>query len=256
MQNDFEHDIKLTTQKPAAAGALSMESDHQANLRIRSSWLVQKWRQVSGWLQANTTTPDFLPSSWSHPIFGYVIAVLFQFVAVTIITLLVQFFPSFHFPEAPVLIIVLLVALCWGLGPSVVATLVGVALLVFLVLSPDFSLVMGQVMDAVSIVLCTVVGLIASILASQVQRARHHAETLSTHLEMVIEAIPDPLVIYDRQGIGIHFHRFARNVLAAEQGVLSLVEMYKQLAWHTVNGGGALSGGSAPGTGIARGNRV
>lgn len=236
MQNDFEHDIELAAQKPAAAGALSMESDHEANLRIRSSWLVQKWRQVSGWLQASTFVPNFLPSSWSHPFFGYVIAVLFQFVAVTTITLLVQFFPSFRFPEAPVLIVVLLVALGWGVGPSVVATVVGAALLVFLILSPDFSLAMAQVVDVVSVVLYTVVGLIVSILASQVQRARHHAETLSTHLETVIEAIPDPLVIYDRQGIGIQFNRFAHDVLPAEQGVLSLVEMYEQLAWRTGKG--------------------
>src|SRR5258708_17829614 len=77
---------------------------------------------------------------WSHPVFGYLTAFLLPFAAVTAIALLVQGFPAFRFQGVLVILVVLVVALNWGLGPSVLATFFRTVLLLFLPLSPLFSL--------------------------------------------------------------------------------------------------------------------
>src|SRR6266699_299007 len=70
---------------------------------------------------------------WFHPVFGYLAAFLLPVAAVTVMALLVRGFPLLRFQGG-------LVALNWGLGPSVLATFVGTALLLFVPRSPFFSL--------------------------------------------------------------------------------------------------------------------
>src|SRR6266699_1240770 len=114
--------------------------------------------------------------SWSHPVFGYLAAFLLPFAAVTAMALLVQGFPSFRFQGVLVILVVLLVALNWGLGPSVIATFVGTALLLFLPLSPLFSPGVVHPADVLGVCLSLGVGLTVSVLTSHMQRARRHAD--------------------------------------------------------------------------------
>src|SRR5260221_5851246 len=71
---------------------------------------------------------------------------------------------------------VLVVALNWGLGPSVLATFVGNGLLLFLRVSPLFSLGMVHPADVLGVCLSLGVGLTVSVLTSHMQRARRHAD--------------------------------------------------------------------------------
>src|SRR5215471_11522633 len=75
---------------------------------------------------------------WTHRVFGYLAAVLLPLAAVVAMALLVRGLPSFRFQAVLVLLAVLVVALNWGLGPSILATIVGTVLLL-LPLYPLFS---------------------------------------------------------------------------------------------------------------------
>lgn len=116
--------------------------------------------------------------SWSHPVFGYLAAMLLPSAAVTAMALLVQGFPLVRFQGVLVMLVVLVVALNWGLGPSVLATFVGTTLLLFLPLSPFFSLAVVPSADVLGACLSLGVGLTVSVLTSHLQRARRHADVV------------------------------------------------------------------------------
>ena len=102
------------------------------------------WRSACEFFTRNTFVPTWLPRRWSHPLIGYLVATLLQVAAVTVNVLLLQAFPSFRFPEALALLVVVGVAFTWGVGPSIIATLVGALLLTFLILPPYFSLAVAE----------------------------------------------------------------------------------------------------------------
>jgi K+-sensing histidine kinase KdpD len=102
---------------------------------------------------------------------------------------------------------VVLVALTWGSGPSLVATLVGVVLLDFIVFPPPFTWSYATARDVVSVGLVLGVGLLISLVAGQVARARLQAEQARTasetqagELETILESITEGVAVVDRAG--------------------------------------------------------
>lgn len=187
------------------------------------------WRMLLLWLKRNTFAPHFLIRPLQHPIVGYMVAILLQCVTVVAIAFLVIIFPAFRFHEALMLLAVLLVALGWGAGPSIVATLVGAILLSILLIPPYLSLMISQVEDVFGVLLYVIVGLTISVLASQAQQARYRAEAVSKRLGDILDAIPETVVIYDRHGKNVHMNRIAREGIAGEQQHLSIAEMQEAL---------------------------
>jgi len=188
--------------------------------------------------------------SWSHPVFGYLAAFLLPCAAVTAMALLVRGFPSLRFQGVLVMLAVLLVALNWGLGPSVLATFVGTVLLLFLPLSPLFSLGMVHPADVLGVCLDLGVGLTVSVLTSHMQRARRHADvvlrdvtqrrqleqrthtllnTLLTMAEILVQA-PDTgkagnhqLSLPTRE-VAAHLGELTRNVLDCQAATIIALE--------------------------------
>lgn len=183
-----------------------------------------------------STMPRFLPNIWSHPILGYLAAILLQLLVILGILALTQVYPAFRFPEGPLILVILLTALQWGAGPSVVATVVGAALLIYFILPPIFSPLVAQQEDIIGVIVYLIVGFTVSILASQTQRTRHRAEAVSRRLETIIEAIPDSLVIYDHEGKGVQFNRSARKATSTEAQTLPLDKMPQKLHLRSLDG--------------------
>jgi len=102
--------------------------------------------------------------------------VVLQVITVTSLVALIRLFPSFQFQEALLILVVLVVALTWGVGPGLLATLAGATLLTLLFLPPVFSLMIARIADGLLVYLA--VGLAVSLLASQVQQARRATEHL------------------------------------------------------------------------------
>jgi K+-sensing histidine kinase KdpD len=102
---------------------------------------------------------------------------------------------------------VVLVALLWGAGPSLVATFVGVLLLEVLIFPPPVSGTPTNVIDAISDGLVLGVGVLISLFAGQVARARHEADqarkasdTRARELETILETITDGVAVVDQAG--------------------------------------------------------
>ncbi|MBA2393818.1 MAG: DUF4118 domain-containing protein [Ktedonobacteraceae bacterium] len=172
-------------------------------------------------------TPHFLPRPLRSLVVGYFIALLLQLLVATILILLMKVYPTFQFSESLALLVVLLVALAWGVGPSLFATLVGAVMLVFLTLPPYFSLAVVGVDNRVGIFLFVIVSLTVSLLASQTQRARsaleeekeslHKSEQAAQgraqQLEALFEAVTDGILVYDIDGRLQQTNTMARTIL-------------------------------------------
>lgn len=175
------------------------------------------WRIVVRWFLTHSFTPQWLPKPWNHPMIGYIVAILSQFIAVIVTMLLTQIFPSFTSTGLLGVLTIALVALNWGAGPSVIATLVGAALINFIIQVPHFN----WSLDATSLVQLLIfflVGITISIVASQIERARRSAEELALSLEVersrldaIIETVPDALSIHDVHGNIIRLNRAGRR---------------------------------------------
>ena len=122
---------------------------------------------------------------------------LVQVIAITGLTALIRLVPSFQFQDA---LVVLVVALNWGAGPGLLATLVGGTLLLFLLLPPVFSLTIARVEDALGLLIYLGVGCAVSLLAGQVQRVRRSAEQAHRQLDTIQQAMTDAVMVYDGEG--------------------------------------------------------
>src|SRR3989440_7841670 len=105
------------------------------------------WLAIRHWLVAHTFAPPFLTGRWSHPAVGYLLAVVLQVITVTSLVALIRLFPSFQFQEALLILVVLAVALTWGVGPGLLATLAGAAPLPMVLLPPIFCFMVSASRD-------------------------------------------------------------------------------------------------------------
>ncbi len=222
MQPNFEQDAKSIEAEPLNSPlytAASVSPDHKSSTS-RSGRL---WERGTQWFQGVLFTPGVLPSPWSHAVFGYLFAIFGQIIASIVLILIYHSLPFLRFSSALVLLIVLLAALAWGVGPSLLATFIGAILLQFLIFPSSPPALAAQTEDIGRVLPYIVIGLTISLLISQVQRARQAAQALSQHLETIIETLPDPLVIYDMQGRVIRQNKSAREMgkLVFEQSSLS-----------------------------------
>ena len=138
------------------------------------------WRRLRRWVRANMFAPSWLPARLRHPALGYLAAVMVEVIAVALTLLLRMVMPAFSLLEALVILGVVVVALNWGGGPSLLAALVGMTLLSYAVFPPQFSWSIARVEEAVGLALGLVVGLLISLVAGHVARrsqARQEAET-------------------------------------------------------------------------------
>ncbi len=159
------------------------------------------------WLLANTFAPPWLKGPLSHPLVGYLAAIVLQVLAIFITLLLSRAFPGFTHPTALSLLVITLVALWWGAAPSILSTLVGAVLVNYVLIPPRAFTWSVNLTDLVGFVVICLVGASISRLASQSERGRRQAESLANslaqeqaRLEATFEAIPDILSIHDAQG--------------------------------------------------------
>ena len=180
------------------------------------------WQKPIKWFLTHTFTPQWLPKPWNYPIIGYIIAIISQFIAIIATTVLTHLF-SFTYTSLLEVLVVALVALNWGVGPSLIATLTGAILLNFVAQPPHLTWTLYGT-DILEISLFLLVGIAISIVASQIERARRNAEKLAlsleverTRLEAIIETVPDALSIHDVEGTIVRINRAGRQQTGSER---------------------------------------
>ena len=178
------------------------------------------WWHLYRLVRANTLVPSWLPARLRHPVFGYLAAVILEVIAVVLTLLLAVIFPGFSLFGVLVTLMVLVIALSWGGSPSLFAMLVGVGLLYYSFVQPQFSWGIKSRADMVGLGLVLVVGLLISLVAGQAARARRQtdqacqeAEARAAQLRTVFETLVDGILVYDQHGHAIQQNSAARTLL-------------------------------------------
>jgi PAS domain S-box-containing protein len=165
------------------------------------------WRGLRHWFRVNTFAPAWLGQPWQHPLIGIGTAILSQVLVLGIRQALVQVFPQSAFYNALSLLMVSIIALSWGAGPSVIATLFGATWLAFIILPSQVSTPLAVDSVVISVLIYLLAGFAISALASRTERSRRNAQTLAASLEQerarletILETIPDAVSLYDARG--------------------------------------------------------
>jgi signal transduction histidine kinase len=181
------------------------------------------WARGAGlpeWVQAHTFVPSWLPVRWQHPLTGYGAAVLLQALAVLLTYWLLQGVPSFPSHTLLVMVVVVLVSLTFGAGPSLTATAVGIVLLWYALLEPPGWQLAGMG-DALSLVLLTTVGVLISAAVSRAEHARRQAMAATrardVFLSLAAHELRTPVTAY-MGTVELAKWRLQRLTAAAQQG--------------------------------------
>lgn len=169
------------------------------------------WFTFSRWFVENTFTPPWLARRWQHPMVGFVAAFLLQALAVLATLLLLRYFPSFAFTSLLEIFVIAIVALNWGAGPSITATIIGLLLINYFILPPHFTLQFRTLQQNSEGVIFLLVGLAISVSASRLERERRVATAERALLNAIIEAVPDVITIHDEQGRLIRLNQIGRQ---------------------------------------------
>ena len=227
---------------PSSSEQMSPNStqDHSEPKRFSIQHL---WQTTYQWFLIHTFSPTWLPQRWRHIALGYVVAIILQVLATFVTLLLVQTFPSFAFVGLLEVLAVVLVALNWGAGPSLLATLVGAGLIEFVVLPQHFIWTLDSAKNVVEILLFLLVGLALCVFASRSERVRQNVQALATsltteraRLEAVIETVPGAVSIHDAQGNIIKLNRLGLENAGAERSNETLLSSQQSFAVHTPSG--------------------
>lgn len=236
--SEYERELPLPLHDEAI---LPVTDTLQSNSDMKAQEPGPLWK-IRHWFRLNSFSPGFLTHPWSHPAVGYLVACLLQTLAVTAIVWILQVDHAFRFPEALLLLVVLVVSLIWGAGPGIVTTLVGTTLLIFLLLPPTISLEIARVEDIFGAGLFLGVGLTISLAASQVERARAEAvlqrrrveklfaqleveqhtlqvseqekRTRVSELEAIFEALTNGIALFNGDGHVVHMNTALRKLLS------------------------------------------
>ena len=202
-------------------------------------------RRLSYWFVASTFTPSWLPTKLQYPFFGYLVALLLQAIAVLGSLYLDAMLQVFIFIGSLEVLAIALVALSWGVGPSVLSTLFGACLFDYVILSPHFSGVLHKPGDIYQLFLFILIGLAISIVASQTERARRRVERFAAslakehaRLEAIIETVPDVVAIYDKHGRMTQVNEIGRQsgMVTSRMNNGSLEALVKAQAAFTLTG--------------------
>ena len=215
-----------TQEIPQKAGDIESRSEH-------------RWKRLTHSLRATTRTPEWLHAPWNHRISSYVFALLLPLLSIILTLLLKQIFHTFVFPGVLIIMALLVVAILWGTGPGLLATLWGTILFNVIVLSPRYALSVNVFQDVFETCFLLVVGVIMSLIVSRIEYVR--AEAVSAHLEIeklvtqlelekdalrqaqqlateqasemeaFFEAVVDCIYIYDSQGHLLRMNTAART---------------------------------------------
>jgi len=158
---------------------------------------------------------------WRRPLTGYVLSI--PFVGVTLLGVLwvQRLFPHFSFFEGPLLVVIMVMALMWGIGPALFSALVSTAALTYLYIPVSESLDVTALKALLPIAPFFLSGVIIAVVTGQRESARRRAhfaeqeeQDRANELEATFEAMADGVVVYDDEGHMLRTNTVARSLFA------------------------------------------
>lgn len=177
-------------------------------------WLLSLQRLAGG----HQRSLAYLPR-WRHPLAGYLVGLLLVSLSLAIGLVEARLLFPFSFPGLLLLFVVVLVALCWGVGAALFTTALSVLALDYLYVPPFGNLGSYGWNGVVQLITFAAVGIVIAVLAQQREaarvralEARQEAVLQMRQLEATFEAISDGVVVYDRKGRAQKVNRATRSL--------------------------------------------
>jgi signal transduction histidine kinase len=179
-------------------------------------------RATRHWLLANTFLPPWLPPRWRMQAVPYAIAGILELVAVLASLLFFVIFPSYSFPGTVELMVVALIAVSFGGGPSLVATFISLLSLAFLLLPrlPTGPLYFPH--DSAQLAVFLVCGVALSLVAGGTERGRQRLQREQTEVQAREQIVKQTNARVD-EFLSILSHEL-RSPLAGIKAALQLLE--------------------------------
>lgn len=142
--------------------------------------------RLKDWVESQTFVPDW----WRHSRFGIlwtcVAALVIQTGAVGIAIIVLQVSPEFRFPEALLLLPILVMSLKWGQVPGLVAAVLNVIVAGALAWSTEPALALSRQEDIPAVFLLLIIGVFVSYVAGQAEFARRKVALMNVRMEQFL----------------------------------------------------------------------
>lgn len=136
---------------------------------------VALWQRLRQKVRDAAFSPEWLASPWNGLVVGYGSALLCPAFIILAVWFLLHIFPMFALQGVLPLLATLAVALLWGTGPGLLATLTGAILLNFLILHPVFTWNISLLQTFLETVLFLAAGASISHVVGRIEYARKEA---------------------------------------------------------------------------------
>src|SRR5438034_3257645 len=160
---------------------------------------------------------------WRHPLVGYLAGLLLVGLGLSVGLVERHLLLPFSFPGVPLLFVVVLVALLWGVGPATFAMLLSLLVLDYWYIPPFGTLGAYGWSGMLQLLTFAGAGIIIALLTNQREIARvralvaeREAVLRANQLEATFEAINDGVVIYDKQGQVLNTNAATRRLLGLD----------------------------------------
>lgn len=145
------------------------------------------------WVVANTMMVLPVHERWRRPLVAYSATVLTQLIAIVLVVEAQRVVPIFQFPEAILVLSIVLVALAFGAAPALLATVVSCALLGLLLTPIGAALALPRVEDGVGLAVLFIVGATLGLGTGAAVRARWQAEEATRRMDELLSIISHEL---------------------------------------------------------------
>ena len=156
---------------------------------------------------------------WRHPLVGYLVGLLLVALGLVVGVVETQLLLPFSFPGVPLLFVVVLVALLWGVGPAIFAMLLSLLVLDYLYIPPFGTLGAYGWSGMLQLLTFAGAGIIIALLTNQREIARvralvaeREAVLRANQLEAMFESMSDGVVVYNKQGQVLHTNAAAHHI--------------------------------------------
>ena len=189
-----------------------LSKQRQGRFQKRSRAYIQR---LVGW---HTNAVAQLPR-WRHPLVGYLVGLLLVALGLGVGVVETQLLLPFSFPGVPLLFVVVLVALLWGVGPAIFAMLLSLLVLDYWYIPPFGTLGAYGWSGMLQLLTFAGAGIIIALLTNQREIARvralvaeREAVLRANQLEAMFESMSDGVVVYNKQGQVLHTNAAVHHI--------------------------------------------
>ncbi len=160
---------------------------------------------------------------WRRPVTGYVLSIPVVGVTSLGILWIQHLFPHFSFFDGPLLLVVMAIAMIWGIGPALFCAIISTVALIYLYIPISVSLDVNTWNSLLPLAPFFLSSVLIAVVTGQRESARRRAHSAkqeeherANELEATFEAMTDAVIVYDNRGHILRTNAVARSLFALD----------------------------------------